>query len=105
MEGRSARIQEHQAGAVRCGRPADSGAGGERIAERPSGPGHPGVDGRSGPAGIPGRGLEAIRLHYAAESTRARMTCSGSEAQAAQRRASRGATAANSCRSVPGSRC
>jgi hypothetical protein len=43
-----------------------------------------------------------------AESTRARiarMTCWGSEAQAAQRRASRASTAANSCKLAPGSRC
>jgi hypothetical protein len=43
-----------------------------------------------------------------AESTRARMariTCSGSELQAAQKRASRGSTTARSCRSVPGLRC
>jgi hypothetical protein len=43
-----------------------------------------------------------------AESTRARMakmTCSGSEIQAAQRRARRASAAVKSCNSVPGSRC
>jgi hypothetical protein len=43
-----------------------------------------------------------------AESTKARMartTCSGSEDQAAHRRARRASTGANSCKSVPGSRC
>jgi hypothetical protein len=43
-----------------------------------------------------------------AESTRtriARMTCSGSEVQAAHRRPSRGSSDARSCRSVPVSRC